>query len=108
MPDDRAHPALGIQISPANARRLFPGTPNKVFWWAGRAHGAGVRLSFGTAFRVATEYWTAEAKSAQASRFSIMHKSAWKARRAAAAEAGLIHLREAIDRELAALAGQEA
>jgi hypothetical protein len=106
MPDDRAHPALAVEITVATARRLFPGTPNRIFWWAGHAHGAGVRMSFGTAYQVAAEYWATKAKAAQAARFSIMHRNAWKTRRAAAAAAAQDHFALVIRSEFEGLIGR--
>jgi hypothetical protein len=102
MPD-RTHPALANEISVSTARRLFPGTPNKVFWWAGRAHGVGVKLSFGTAYHVACAHWEAELKAARSARYSVAGHARWQARRATAAEAALAHLQIVIVAELAAL-----
>lgn len=99
MPD--AHPALAVEISIATARRLFPGTSYGTFWWHCRETSAGPRLTFGEAYRAAAQHWAGEAQAAQAARLSIMHRRAWAARRAAAAEAALANLQEVIAAELA-------
>lgn len=105
MSDDD-HPALAVHISPTTACRLFPDTPASVFWWEGHAHGSGVRLTFGAAYRAASAFWGPRAKAAQSARFSITHRQVWAVRRAAAAEAALARLQEVIEAELAALTGQ--
>lgn len=102
MPE-RAHPALGVEITIASARRLFPGTPAGVFWWACHATSAGERLTFFEAYRVAAEHWQSRAKAAQSARRSVAIFRHRKTRKKAAEEAGYAGLRAVIDFELATL-----
>lgn len=105
MPE--AHPALAIEISVTAACRLFPGTPALVFWWAGHARDAGVRLTFGAAYQAAVAHWAPLAKQAQSQRFAVLHRKSWSTRRAVAAEAALEHLVATIEAELAAAPSDE-